>query len=215
MRNQLSLIAAGLLLVACTEVSTKYRVDEHGHLQKLGVVARHGTRASYRINNSIFDYDLRSIGGALLPVTDLVIALRPGQSKIPFSAQPDATLFGGVRETFSGNIRRPNKTALAVDDLRSEARPGGETEHMFFPEAKPSAVDYQTINGRRWLVTTKFEDDAKQIVRGQVWWTVIDGFLVTFNVQIYEDAPRDAKWRNERVGKLQKLVSAFRYSRTS
>lgn len=213
MRNPLSTIVAGVLVVACTGASTSYRVDERGHLQKIGVVRKHGTRASYHINKSVFVYDLHAVRGAELPIADSATSLRPGENKIPFNAQPDATPFS-VRDAFSGNIRRLKTPAPTVDDLRSEAKPHGETEHMFFPEAKPSAVDYQTLNGRRWLVTTKFEDDAKQIVRSQVWWTVIDGFLVTFNLQIYEDAPRETKWRTERVKKLQTLVSAFRYSRT-
>jgi hypothetical protein len=94
--------------------------------------------------------------------------------------------------------------------LVSEARVGGETKNMFLPEGKPPAVEYRSVNGRQWLVTTKFEDVSKRIVSNRVWWTVMDGFLVTFNVN-FIDAPPDPAWRQQRVQMLERLVFDFRY----
>jgi hypothetical protein len=140
-----------------------------------------------------------------------VADLAPGQQKVPFYESRDSPLLGIGKTFFGGVIQRLKRSPLTTEQLLSEARPGGEAEHMFFPEKKPSAKEYREVNGRRWLVTTKFDDAEKRLIRSRVWWIVVDGFLVTLNVNMVDDAPSDAAWRRRRVEQLERLVSDFRY----
>jgi hypothetical protein len=74
--------------------------------------------------------------------------------------------------------------------------------------AASPAREYRSINGRRWLVTTTFEDQNQNLVAGRVFWTIEEGFLVTLNVN-FTSAPRDPLWRQMRLNTLEEVVSGF------
>jgi hypothetical protein len=136
--------------------------------------------------------------------------LAPGQHKVPFYELRDGPFLGVGKTSFGGIIQRLKRSELTTDQLLSEARPGGEVQHMFFPKTKPSATLYREVKGQRWLVTTKFDDAEKRLVSSQVWWAVVDGFLVTLYVNMPE-APPDPGWRQKRLDQLERLVSDFTY----
>lgn len=123
---------------------------------------------------------------------------------------PDAGVFGSLGKTqIDTCIKLLKEKALTTAELKAQAFPGGEAEFMFAPRNKPSGAEYRTINGRNWLVTTKFEDEERHFIRSRVYWMVERGFLITFNLIIDSDAPKDARWRSKRLSLLDGLVTDF------
>jgi hypothetical protein len=139
----------------------------------------------------------------------LQVTLAPGQNQIVFSELRDARFLQLGDTAFGGNIHRVRRR-VTVDQLPAEAHPGGEAEYMFLPKTLPSSVEIREVGGRRWLVSSKFMDPAKALVRSQVWWTVTDEFIVTLYVHL-EQAPSDASWRQHRLDRLASLASGFIY----
>jgi hypothetical protein len=208
-RILLSCLAAGLF-AGCGETITQYRSDSAGRFRKIATttVPRLGD-VTYLINGAAFGYRFRAIGHA--DVRESTVGnLAPGQHKVPFVELRDGPFLGVGKTSFGGVIRRLKRSNLTTDQLISEARPGGEAQHMFFPEAKPSATQFREINGNRWLVTTKFDDGEKKLVQSRVWWMVVDGFLVTLYVNM-SGVPSDPAWRQRRVDQLERLVADFHY----
>lgn len=205
------IVAVAAILEGCHEVATEYKVEPGRHLEKLHVLDRRANHVVYRLNNHVFEYDLRPIGNALVDENLSTRNLSAGESITSFITFKTGPSSGVRRTRFGGSIRRLEKN-LSVDQLQSEAHPSGVAAQMFVPKTKPSAVEFREINGLRWLVVSKFDDKAKKIIHDQVWWTVADKFLVTMWMHVDEKAPLDAKLRNTEVKRLEALLRAFRYS---
>jgi hypothetical protein len=199
----LVLIATALLAGGCQETATQYVVDERGRLRKIGPAlwGPIGKRLSLNVDGTVFTYDLSSVPDRSIygERSSKIHHLERGQAMRPFSALSRA------KTAFSGSISRL-KRSLSVTDLPSEAHPGGQAEHMFFPPSKPSSKEFRTIAGRQWLVTTKYEDAEKKIVRSRVFWTVAGSYKITLNVIIDERAPATPEWRQKQLQVLERLA---------
>jgi len=208
------LVIALLLLAGCGETLTHYRVESSGKLRKVATEAiPHRNDVILTINGASFAYDLRAIGGNVSVRGPTATELRPGEHRIPFHKLRDGLLTETSKTAFSGNISRLKNTNLKTEQLVSEARAGGETRNMLRPAGKPFRSEYRNVNGRQWLVTTRFEDSSQRLVTNQTWWNVADDFLITFNVNFIDTAaPRDPAWRQQRLQMLERLVSDFRYA---
>jgi hypothetical protein len=206
------LVVVLFLLAGCGETVTQYRVDDSGKLRKITTeVVPHRNDVILTINGASFAYDFTAIGGNVSVRGPAATELRPGEYRIPFHKFRDGRLMENSRTSFSGNIRRLKNATLKTEQLVSEARAGGETRNMLLPARKPFRSEDRNVNGRLWLVTTRFADSSKTVVDNQTWWTVADGFLITLNIN-FMDAPSEAAWRQQRLQMLEKLVLAFRYT---
>lgn len=166
--------------------------------------------AIFEINGIKFSCRLPSNSRGLSLDKSNPTVLRPGEFKIPMMLLPDAEILGGLGKTQIGTcIKFLEVKNLRTAKLKTQTFPGGEAQFMFAPRDKPSSVEYRTINGRDWLVTTKFEDEQRQVIRSRVYWIVEQGFLITFNLIIDSDAPKDTKWRSRRLSLLDALVADF------
>ena len=199
------LLGAAFLTTACQETATQYVVDERGRLRKIGPApwGPIDKRYSLDVDGTLFSYDLSSVPDrAIYGQRSSPMHLERGQTIRSFSALQ-------LRKTqFGGSISRI-KSPLTLTDLPSEARPGGEAEHMFFPKTKPSAKEFRTVAGRRWLVTTKFEDSEKKIIRSRVFWTIEGPYLLTLNLIIDERAPTTSEWRQKQLDILEGIAATL------
>ena len=213
-RPRCFLAIALFLLAGCGETITHYRADSSGKLRKVATEAiPHRNNVILTINGASFAYDFRAIGGNVSVRGLTSTELRPGEHRVPFDKLRDGLLTETSKTAFSGNISLLKNTNLKTEQLVSEARAGGETRNMLRPAGKPFSSEYRKVNGRQWLVTTRFEDSSKRLVSNQTWWNVAEGFLITFNVNFIDAAaPRDPGWRQQRLQMLERLVSDFRYA---
>jgi hypothetical protein len=113
---------------------------------------------------------------------------------------------------FTASIRLLRNPSLTLDDLPKHAGTGEDAEHMFFPDDKPSSIQFKTINSRRWLMTTKFEDREKRIPRSRIFSTLERGMHVTFSTVFRSAASTNPEWRYERLDLLEQLVRRFSIS---
>jgi hypothetical protein len=82
---------------------------------------------------------------------------------------------------------------------------------MFEPQSRPAVVAYRQVNGRRWLVTTRFEESERHVVSNRTYWTVIRDLLITFSVDLDASPPSEPEWGQHHFDSLHGLVSDFRY----
>jgi hypothetical protein len=213
-----------LLLAAsvggCTEVVRQYRADNTGTLQHTRTFVPEwgsiGKRVSYTLNGTTFSFDLSAIGGDARGHRRPPKELRAGSDFTAFVAGNDASLLEGAFGTpgvtwYGGNIHALSSPSSPTSDLYREANARGISKRYF---AKSPTREYRSVNGRRWMITTTFENRDRSLVEGRVFWTIGYGFLVTFNVN-FTSAPTDPTWRQKRLARLEKLISDFRMYRTS
>jgi len=197
----LILIVLAALVSGCREVAVEYRIDRKSHArQRLGTLGKRADHALYRLNDHVFEYDLRPIGSALVYGGDQSArTLLPGESITSFIDFKPGLSSGAAHKTrFGGMIGRPKK-AMTLNELK----PGTSAR---------SVLRFEKVNGRRWLVSSVFKDSAKQIIQAEVWASVVDGFLVTLWMHVDDLTPVDAKLRNTEVERLREVVRGFRYS---
>lgn len=166
------------------------------------------------IDGIVFEYNLPPGSGRVNVIPPRIVHLKPGGYKMPFTTS-DA-IFPSIsvgHTTFSACVVRSINPKLTVDQLPSEARAGREAKYMFYPREKPTQLEYRNVDGRRWLVTTHFDDPGKRIVTNRTFWAVEDGFQATLAVNFDESAPLTATWRAKRLRVLDELVSGFRMRR--
>jgi hypothetical protein len=175
---------------ACTEVVTQHRADSSGHLRKVGAFVPEwglvGKRLSYELDGTIFTYDLSAIPGETRGHHQPPTHLAPGEHFKPFHGVTDAPPFGAPGKTwFSGSI------GWAADQ-----------------STKLSPQEIRFVNGRKWVVATKFEKGAGGVIKRRVFWTVQDKFLIALYVD-FTEAPLDPQWRQKRLDMLARIVSGF------
>jgi hypothetical protein len=175
-------------------------------------VALGSGEVAYRVNDQTLTYELQQLGRHVTIEPAASWLLKPGAMKTPFVALMDADLGTPARTQFSGSVRCLRGSTVTLEQLPREARPGGEAQYMFFPKNKPTDISFRMVGSRKWLVSTKFDDESKMIVTNQVYWALEKRLLITFNVNFSKNAPRQANWRRKRVDTLYQLVSAFRMS---
>lgn len=173
-----------------------------------------GRQVTCEVNGTVFEYTFPPGSGKVNVIPPNVVYLNPGDSKIPFTTSN--ALFPSIslgHTAFGASIGRLVNPKLVVDQLPSEAKAGRTPKHLFYPREKPTGLEYRNVNGRRWLVTTKFEPPGKRIVESRVFLAVEDGFLITFNLTFYQGAPLDGSWRRSRLQVLDNFVAGFRMRR--
>lgn len=181
---------AFVALVGCTEVVTQYRADSSGHLVKVGTFQPEwgavDKRLSYDIDGMLFTYDLSAIRGEIRGHRDPPTQLARGEHRNPFSGVMDAPSFGAPGKTWFGGF------IGFAGDQGTKLTPQG----------------IRFVNGRKWFVATKFEKETSDVIERRVFWTVQDGFLVTFYIG-FTEAPADNQWRQKRLDSLERIVSGF------
>jgi len=204
----------------CTEVVRQYQADSNGKLQHTGTFVPEwgplGKRVSYTLNGTTFSYDLSAIHGDVRGHRQPPKQLQAGSDFTPFHVGSDASLLEAAFDApgvtwYGGNIYALSGISASTSDIFREINARGVSKRYF---AKSPTREYRSVNGRRWLITTIFEDRDRSLVDGRVFWTIADGFLVTFYVN-FTSAPRDPSWRQKRLATLEKLVSGFRCTKTS
>ena len=165
------------------------------------------------VNAVRLHYDLSPLlpfRGKCNPFVSGSLHLSPGRFTIPFFTTIDRPLslfFEDVGPVaFTAGIRALNKPRLAVEELPKHAGPGGDAEHLFFPENKPTEIAFRTTNSRRWLIRTKFEDREKKIPLSRLYCTLEGGLLISFNTMFREAASKKPEWRNKRLELQEELA---------
>jgi hypothetical protein len=208
-RSLLSLSAAAVLLGGCTQTADYYEVDNAGRFVKIDALPGHqASGATYIINGRAFQYDFEAIGRGEIRDPGPT-SLAPGEYKRTFYKLRDAPIFSTGRAIFGGIIRRPRAGSLTAEAVESKRDSGGETETT---RRKNSAatVQHREVNGRRWLVTTRFQDRERQIVMNRTYSTVISGLLITLYVDLDASSRSKPEWAQQCLYSLDRLVSDFR-----
>jgi hypothetical protein len=85
-----------------------------------------------------------------------------------------------------------------------------EAKTHFTKRFPPGEVHSTVIVGRRWIVTTQFEDPAKTRLHNRTYWTIENNLLVTFNLNVEPDGAQPAQWKEERIQRLEKVIATVR-----
>ncbi len=165
-----------------------------------------GHDLQFTVNGTHFTYDLSSVRGDCDTFDRSSVDLKRGEHIIPFYCTRDKVFIAGGRSFFSGNIRPLRNPNVTLNALKSEAKPGGEASGMFSPLNKAYETEFKTINGRRWLVVTQFEDTQKNRPTNRTYWTIESGLLVTLNGNILSSLSVSREWRHKRFLQLEELV---------
>ena len=214
----LVLLSLASCVAGCTEVVRQYRADGTGKLRHVGSFVPEwgpvGKRVSYTLNDATFSYDLSMIRGDVRGHRQPPRRLAAGSDFVPFLVGSDASLIGGAFDapgatSYGGSIRALSATASSRGDIVRQIRASGISKDYF---AKSPHREYRSINGRRWLVTTAYEDGVRRLVGRRVYWAVEGDFLITMYVG-FTSAPADLGWREKRLATLEKLVAGFQMRR--
>jgi hypothetical protein len=203
------------LLCGCSETVTYYEADTASRWRKIVVNSHFGgyraNAAAYVINGLRFQYDFRAIGGSAEIRGEGSTHLAPGRWKRAFYKLRGPSLFSTRRVLFGGFIRRVHDARLTTDRLTSKAYRGRDTQNMLAPKSGPMVLEYRQVNGRRWLVTTRFVDSEKHMVSNRTYWTVIHGLLITFSCDLNPSFPLDLESTRRYLDSLDGLVADFQY----
>jgi hypothetical protein len=167
----------------------------------------------FTVNGVRFTYDLSSVRGDCDTFDRPSIHLKSGDYLTPFYCTRDKIWLAGGRSFFSGVIRPLRNPNVTLTTLKTEAKPGGEAKGMFSPLYKAFETEFRTITGRRWFVSTEFEDAGKSRPANRTYWTIDSGLLVTLNATILPHISVSREWRNKRFEQLEELVSRVTISR--
>ncbi len=203
------------LLCGCSETVTYYEADTAGRWRKIVVNTHfggyHANAATYVINGLRFQYDFRAIGRSAEIRGEGSTHLEPGRWKRAFYKLRRPSLFSTTRILFGGFIRRVHDASLTTDRLTSKAYRGRDTQDMLAPKSGRMVLEYRQVNGRRWLVTTRFVDSEKHVVSNRTYWTVIHGLLITFSADLNPSLPLDLESTRRYLDSLDGLVADFQY----
>ena len=173
-----------------------------------------GDHLQFTVNGVRFTYDLNLVRGDCDAFDGSSIHLERGQYVIPFTCRRDRMLVADMaRVFFSGNVRPLRNPNVTLSMLRSEAIRGGEVKWMSSQLYKAFETEFRTINGRRWFVSTQFEDIEKNRPGNRTYWTIEGGLLVTVNANILPHISVSREWRDKRFRQLEELVSRVGISR--
>jgi hypothetical protein len=172
-----------------------------------------GHNLEFTVNGTHFTYDLSSVRGDCDTFERSSVDLKRGEHIIPFYCTRDKVFLAGGRSFFSGNIRPLKNPNVTLNALKSEAKPGGEVNGMFSPLYRAFETEFRTITGRRWFVSTQFEDAEKSRPANRTYWAIDSGLLVTLNATILPHISVSREWRNKRFEQLGELVSRVTISR--
>jgi hypothetical protein len=198
---------ATLCIVACQHGSMLYVADSSGRLQKIGPTEWNlvSPKVSVEVDGNFLDCDLSPLSATeIYGHRNPHIHLKVGQHDQIFSAQAGASLFsGGGQSSFGASVSKQN-ASLTLDTLPAEAK-----KH-FTKRFAPGEVHSTVIAGRRWIVTTQFEDPAKARLHNRTYWTIENNLLITFNLNVEPDGSQPAQWKEERIQRLEKVIANVR-----
>jgi hypothetical protein len=173
-----------------------------------------GHETQFIVNGIRVTYDLRPIAGDCEIFDRASVNLGKGESIIPFTCSRDTILIADApRVKFSGYIGPIRNRTVTLDTMRVEPRGGGRGKRIFSPLYKAFESEFQMINGKRWLVSTQYENPDKRGPANRTYRIIEHGLLVTLNATILPHEPVSLEWRDKRFQLLEEIVSRVTISK--